>query len=223
MLNQQQKGCDHRRGDPLTFLTQDSIIKPMPMAPWAACIKLQSSAGVACTRDRKGRRVMTTRFLIAVLAALIAPAIAAGPTYAAIAGQPNSADVKTIEACVADAAATKTDSDACIGRVSGSCLEKAPTTSAKEECSNRELLVWDAALNRDYARLTGLLTDDSVKQALRDAERDFFVAKLKQCTFERIVRKDAPTALAAAAQCNVKATARRDLWVLEQINSLNSQ
>jgi uncharacterized protein YecT (DUF1311 family) len=165
---------------------------------------------------------MPIRFLIALLAALIAPAIAAAPAYAAIAGQPNSADVKTIEACVADAAAAKTDSDACIGRVSGSCLEKAPTTAAKEECSNRELLVWDTALNRDYARLTALLTDDSVKQALRDAERDFFVAKLKKCTFDRIVHKDSPDGLVAAAQCDVKTTARQDLWLLEQINSFNS-
>ncbi len=149
-------------------------------------------------------------------------AIAATPAYAAIAGQPNPADVKTIDSCVVDARTANTDPDSCIGRVSSSCLETASTTAAMEECNNRELLVWRAALNRDYAQLTALLSDDSMKQALRDAERDFFAYELKQCTFDRIAHKDAPDALVAAARCNVKATARQDLWLLDQINSFKS-
>ena len=154
----------------------------------------------------------------AVLMSIVA--IVALPAYAAIPGQPNSADVKTIDACIADAQAARTDPGACIGRISSNCLEKASTSAAIEECSNRELLVWEAALNRDYAQLTGLLTDDIVKQALRDAERDFLVARSKRCSFERIARQNSPDALVAAARCNVKATAQQDLWLLDQINSI---
>ncbi len=149
-------------------------------------------------------------------------AFASTPTYAAIAGQPNPADVKMIDACVADARIAKTDPDHCIGRASSSCLETASTSTATEECNSRELLVWQAALNRDYSQLTALLTDDSAKQSLRDAERDFLVYELKQCTFERIAHRDAPNALVAAVQCNLKATARQDLWLLEQINFFKS-
>ncbi len=193
----------------------------MRLTPRLAPINSECIAGLAC--DQKGRRVMPVRFRLALLAALIdLLAFAVAPVYAAIPGQPSAADVKTIEACVADARTAKTDPDACIGRVSGSCLETASTTAEKEACSNRELLVWQAALNRDYAQLTALLTDDSVKQALRDAERDFFVAKLKRCTFDRIAHRDSPDALVAAARCDVKATARQDLWLLDQINSFKS-
>jgi uncharacterized protein YecT (DUF1311 family) len=146
-------------------------------------------------------------------------AIVALPAYASIPGQPNSADVKTIEACIADAQAARTDPGACIGRISNNCLEKASTSAATEECSNRELLVWEAALNRDYAQLTALLTDDIVKQALRDAERDFQIDRLKRCSFERIAHRNTPDALVAAARCNARAAAQQDLWLLDQINS----
>jgi uncharacterized protein YecT (DUF1311 family) len=166
---------------------------------------------------------MFIRFPFTLSAALIGVlAILALPAYAAIPGQPNPDDVKTIDACIADASAAKTDPDACIGRISSGCLEKAPTSTAMKECSNRELLVWEAALNRDYAQLTALLADDSVKQALREAERDFLLDKLKRCSFERIAHRDAPDALVAAARCDVKATARQDLWLLNQIDSLKS-
>jgi uncharacterized protein YecT (DUF1311 family) len=146
-------------------------------------------------------------------------AIVALPAHASIPGQPNSADVKTIEACIADAQAARTDPGACIGRISSKCLEKASTSAATEECSNRELLVWEAALNRDYAQLTALLTDDIVKQALRDAERDFQIDRLKRCSFERIAHRNTPDALVAAARCNARAAAQQDLWLLDQINS----
>ena len=73
--------------------------------------------------------------------------------------------------------------------------------------------------NRDYAQLTALLTDDIVKQALRDAERDFQIDRLKRCSFERIAHRNTPDALVAAARCNVKAAAQQDLWLLDQINS----
>ena len=163
---------------------------------------------------------MPARFRSALLAASMSLlTLASRPTCAAIPGQPKPADVKTIDICVADALSAKSDPDACVGRVSSICLATASTTVQKEECNNRELLVWQAALNRDYNRLMSLLADDNVKQALRDAERDFFVFELKQCTFDRIAHRDAPDALLTAARCNLRATARQALWLLDEIDS----
>ena len=145
------------------------------------------------------------------------------PAYAAIPGYPDPADVKLVASCLADAAQANADPDTCIGRLSGDCISKAEKpgpAKLAEECSNREFLVWDAALNRDYDRLTMLLADANLKQALRDAQRDFFVSELKQCTFERLLLKDSPEALAAAARCKVRSTARQDFWLTDQIKAL---
>ena len=80
----------------------------------------------AGAHNRKGRRAMQNRLLFVLSVALISVlAVAAAPAYATIAGQPGAANVKTIDTCLADA--------------------------ANAECSNREFLVWNAALNRDYA------------------------------------------------------------------------
>jgi uncharacterized protein YecT (DUF1311 family) len=166
---------------------------------------------------------MKARFSL-ILGAILFRALVVNvtPAPAAIPGQPNEADVKTIDACLADAAKTKSDPDVCIGRVWNDCLGGAQTMAAKQECSNRELLVWDAALNRDYMHLEAFLIDGNAKQALRDAERAYAIAKLKKCTFERLAHKDDPASLVAAARCDVRETARQDLWLLDQINSFKS-
>jgi uncharacterized protein YecT (DUF1311 family) len=167
--------------------------------------------------------MMKTRFSFIFGAVLLgAMTIGPAPGSAAIPGQPNPADVKTIDACLADAAKAKSDPDVCIGRIWNDCLGAAQTTAAKKECSERELLVWDAALNRDYMQLEAFLIDANAKQTLRDAERAYAIAKLKKCTFERIAHKDDPASLVAAARCDVRETARQDLWLLDQINSFKS-
>ena len=165
---------------------------------------------------------MKIRFLLLFASLLGATAVGAPPSSAAIPGQPNPADVKTIEACLADAAKAKSDPDACIGRVSNDCLSAAQTDVAKKECSARELLVWDAALNRDYMQLEAFIIDANAKQTLRDAERSYAIDKLKKCTFERLSHKDNPAGLASAARCDVRETARQDLWLLDQINSFRT-
>ena len=157
--------------------------------------------------------------ILLVVALLNSVLAAATPGFAAIGGQPNPADVQTIDACVGDAMTAKSDPGACIGAVSGPCLKSASTTAAMAQCSNREFLVWQAALNRDSARLMTRLPDDHAKQMLREVQRAFFVYELQQCTFERTAHKDAPPALVAAARCQARASARYDLWLIEQINA----
>src|SRR5579859_4520822 len=104
-------------------------------------------------RRKRGRGVMCKRSLSIFLAALGVGMLEIAVSWAAIPGQPNPADVKTVEACLSDAAKAKSDPDTCIGRVWNDCLGAAQTDLAKKECSSRELLVWEAALNRDYAQL----------------------------------------------------------------------
>jgi uncharacterized protein YecT (DUF1311 family) len=162
---------------------------------------------------------MPAQFQIVLFVALLNSTLfAVTPGFAAIGGQPDPAAAQTIDACVGDAMAAKSDPDACIGRVSDPCLKSASTTTAMEQCNNREFLVWQADLNRDYAQLMTRLTDDHAKQMLREVQRAFFVYKLQRCTFERTAHKNAPPALVAAARCQARATARYDLWLIEQIN-----
>jgi uncharacterized protein YecT (DUF1311 family) len=166
--------------------------------------------------------MMKIRLSLFFAALMGTAAFDAAPGSAAIPGQPNPADVKTIDACLADAAKAKSDPDVCIGRVWNDCLGAAQTTLAQRECSAREFLVWDAALNRDYMQLEAFIIDGTAKQALRDAERAYAIAKLKKCTFERLAHKDDPASLVAASRCDVRETARQDLWLLDQINSFKS-
>jgi hypothetical protein len=169
------------------------------------------------------RHVARRRSPIAAAAALfVLLALAAPPAGAVIPGQPVAADVELVDSCLAQAAAAKSDADACIGRVEAGCAAEAATAAAKRQCSNREFLVWNMALDRDYLRLTALVADGAARQALREAEREFAVAKLKRCTFERIARGNSPDALIAASRCEVQATARQDLWLREQVDLLKS-
>jgi uncharacterized protein YecT (DUF1311 family) len=162
------------------------------------------------------RRSLAARaILIGFLSALTEPGIAAIP------GQPAPADVKTIEDCLASVAQDKTDPDACIGKVTAMCQQTAsgPASAAAQVCVSRELLVWDSASNRDFAHLSALLADSDTKEALREVQRSFVLFKLKECTFVRIAHKDSADALAAASRCNLKASARYEIWLLDQIDS----
>ncbi|MGD0723628.1 MAG: lysozyme inhibitor LprI family protein [Roseiarcus sp.] len=168
------------------------------------------------------RRVVRRRSPIAAAALLAVLTLAAPPAGADIPGQPAAADVALVDSCLAQAAAAKTDADACIGRVEAACAAEAATAAAKRQCSNREYLVWNVALDRDYLRLFAMVADEAAKRALREAEREFAIVKLKRCTFERIARGNSPDALIAASRCEVQATARQDLWLREQVDLLKS-
>jgi uncharacterized protein YecT (DUF1311 family) len=171
----------------------------------------------------KGAAAMPPRSpIVRRAAALILFASAIAPAAADIPGQPGPADVALVESCLADAAKALADPDGCVGRVSSACAAQATTDPARARCEDRERAVWSAALNRDYERLTALVADAGVKAALRDAERGFVLAKLKTCTFERLARKDSPEALRAASRCDLRATARQDLWIRQQIAALTA-
>jgi uncharacterized protein YecT (DUF1311 family) len=162
------------------------------------------------------RSLAVWAILFGFLSALTEPGIAAIP------GQPAPADVKTIEDCLASVEKDKTDPDACIGKVTAMCQQTAsgPAAAAAQVCISRELLVWNSASNRDFARLNALLTDSDAKEALREVQRSFVLFKLKECTFVRIARKDPVDALAAGSRCNLKATARYEIWLLDQVDAL---
>ena len=141
------------------------------------------------------------------------------PAFSAIPGRPDAADVRMIEACLGDARKDKSDPDACIGRVAAACEQTATGPSAEQGCVDRELLVWDDASNSDFEQLSARLPDNDSKQALRDVQRASLLAKLKQCTFARTAHKDSREAVKASARCNLKATARYDMWLRDMIDS----
>jgi uncharacterized protein YecT (DUF1311 family) len=141
------------------------------------------------------------------------------PALSAIPGRPDPADVQMIEACVNDAQKDKSDPDACIGKAAIVCGQATTGPSAEQNCIDREYLVWDAAANSDFERLSVRLPDSESKQALRDTQRAYLLAKLKLCGFARIAHKDAREAALASARCNLKTVARYDLWLRDVVNS----
>ena len=141
------------------------------------------------------------------------------PVLSAIPGRPDPADVQIIESCLTDVQKDKSDPDACVGKAAAACGQTATGSSAERNCIDREYLVWDAADNSDFERLSARLPDNESKQALRDAQRAYFLAKLKLCGFVRIAHKDAREAALASARCNLRAVARYDLWLRDVIDS----
>lgn len=131
---------------------------------------------------------------------------------------PAPADVKLIDACLASAKATPARA-ACIGRVSEPCLKDAGSTAAEIACADRENRVWDARLNRDYAKLMGMLADDG-KTLLREIERAFVTAKSQRCSFDYVANGGGTMWGVSDAECEAEATARQWLWVSDKLSML---
>jgi uncharacterized protein YecT (DUF1311 family) len=141
---------------------------------------------------------------------------------AAAAEAPTPADIKVIEGCLTKAATAKTSREACIGRVTDPCLDKADNTADQLACSDREFLVWDARLNRDYAKLISKLEPDA-KAALREIEKLFIAMKAKKCEFDYVANGGGTMWSVTGAQCATEETARQSLWLADKIDMLSPQ
>jgi uncharacterized protein YecT (DUF1311 family) len=155
--------------------------------------------------------------MIRALAAVLVLACATGAASAAEAPAP--ADVKVIENCLAKATTDKTSQEACIGRVSDLCRD-AETTADQIACTDREFVVWDARLNRDYVKLMALLEPDA-KTALRDIEKLFIQTKSKKCEFDYIANGGGTMWSVTGAECTATETAKQALWLAEKIDMLS--
>jgi len=58
--------------------------------------------------------------------------------WAAIAGQPDPADVQAVDLCLKNAKSANSSPDSCIGVVAKACQASASTAQAKEACNQRE-------------------------------------------------------------------------------------
>lgn len=150
--------------------------------------------------------------------AILLAVLAAGPVRAADA--PQAADVRAIEACVADAAKTHKPPETCVGRVYGACVERESTTAAMNACVDREFLVWDTRLNRAYDKLMGLLEPDA-KPLLREIERLFISAKDKKCQFDYVANGGGTMWSTTGSECAAAETARQSLWLADKIDMLS--
>ena len=112
--------------------------------------------------------------LLAVLAAAAVFGAATSPVDAQTA-KLSAKDSGGIQDCLK----SKSDNqEACIGIVSGPCLERQETQSTADmvECVAREQVVWDDILNETFRRLRDKL-DDKQKAKLRDMQRAWIASK----------------------------------------------
>ncbi len=155
-----------------------------------------------------------------MIRALVATLLACIAAAASAAEAPRPADVKVIEGCLAKAATAKTSQEACIGRVYDPCLGHADSTADQTACADREFVVWDARLNRDYVKLMSLLQPDA-KAALRDIEKLFIATKSKKCEFDYIANGGGTLWSVTGAECAVTETAKQALWLADKIDMLS--
>lgn len=133
--------------------------------------------------------------------------------------QPGAAQTAKLSAkesaLIQDCIKSKSDNqEACIGIVSGPCLQRDETKSTADmvECVAREQAVWDDILNETYRRLRDKL-DDKQKTKLRDMQRAWIASRQKTCAFYWDYFQGT-MASPMSAECVNKETARRALFLL---------
>lgn len=148
---------------------------------------------------------------------VIMAALASLETLARAAPVPK--DAKAIEACIATA--TPSRRDACIGIVANPCLDAdTGTTAGMNGCLDREYVIWDAWLNRDYALYRNKLAEDG-KALLKEVEQLFIALKDKRCAFDYAVNGGGTMYSTTNAQCRMDETARQWIWVRAHLDEMN--
>ena len=123
--------------------------------------------------------------------------------------QPNAADVKVINDCLAKADKGDSLGTACIGLVSDACMRKTENDTGKNRaCAARELSVWtalsDAAGKR--VRAGGF---KEISKALADSEKNWAQHRDALCpVFDKVEPGSIP---GDAAYCRMQTTANRAL------------
>lgn len=147
---------------------------------------------------------------IAALVLLLGLGAGLSPAAAQTA-KPVAGDFAVIQACIKSKSENQ---EACIGIVSGPCLQHDNTKSTADmvECVAREQVVWDDILNETFRRLRDKL-DDMQKAKLRDMQRAWIAAKEKTCAFYWDYFQGT-MASPMSAECVNKETARRALFLL---------
>ena len=116
-----------------------------------------------------------------------------------------------VEECLATE--TEQEGTACIGRQTEACLEKSEglSTHGQVECIDRELVLWDKILNREYLKLRAAL-DDEQKAKLKEAQRTWIRLRDQDCTLPHVFLRGT-MAQPMGAYCSMKSTAQRALFL----------
>lgn len=121
-------------------------------------------------------------------------------------------DAATIMACISNENEMGRDGRACIGALSGTCLDEDTqgTTVSMRQCIGQEHAAWDQLLNEDYQTLLASLDSDADRTSLRDAQRlwNQFVAAFCPLSYQF---NQGSMFLLTADQCMMEMTARQDL------------
>lgn len=100
--------------------------------------------------------------------------------------------------------------DECIGTIADPCLEtdEGQSTYGMIACSGRELAVWDAMLNDNYAALKDTLPESGFR-ALRDTQLKWIAYRDAKCEWPAVFFEGGTISGPIAAACLNEATARR--------------
>ena len=149
---------------------------------------------------------MVKSFTCAVIALVLA-----APVAMAEAAKPAPKDAAAVQACLKSDRGAELDGERCIGVVADPCLDKANSTADMNECSGRELRVWDALLNAAYGQVREMI-DAEQQIKLRDMQRAWIASRDKTCQFYWDFHQGS-IASPMAAYCMVRETARRTMFL----------
>lgn len=116
----------------------------------------------------------------------------------------------------AAAKAAATQSESCIGAVTGPCQQEPGgfSTAGMIDCNTREWAVWDERLNRFYnSALKG--ADPKLAAALRQTQRAWLQWREQRCKLPAIENEGGSIVGPLYTDCMLGTTARQALW-LEQ-------
>jgi uncharacterized protein YecT (DUF1311 family) len=154
------------------------------------------------------RAMMRTAAAVAALALLsTAPALTQG--------RPQDArDSNSVQDCIKTHGAEGGKWEACIGKLSNSCLasDQAKSTADQVECIAREERVWDDILNETYRRLRAKLDVEQQKK-LREMQRAWIASRDRTCAFY-LDYFQGTMAAPMVANCVNRETGRRALFLL---------
>ncbi len=152
---------------------------------------------------------------LAIVFACLAGLGAAAPAAAAEALPQDETDLQTCIEGVREynagaEAGQEASRDECIGAVADPCLETdaATTTTGMVECYGRELAVWDAMLNMNYAALKDEL-EPGAFAALRDTQVKWIAFRDAKCAWPSVLFEGGSIARPIGADCLNRTTAQR--------------
>jgi uncharacterized protein YecT (DUF1311 family) len=137
---------------------------------------------------------------------------------------PSDGEYFDIQGCLDGVADGISNGYACIGTVSGPCLEKpdSESTVMMEACAKRELVIWDGLLNDTYGTLIDKASPEQ-KKALQTSQRAWISMRDKSCEYEALLWEGGSGAGLAGELCRVHITGERVVFLATIVLAQNEQ